>query len=127
MKIKAPIYRIVFVQLALTIIAALLLLFIDVVKAYSVLLGGLTCVLPNFFMAWRMGRESANPGTALKYLVRGELGKLAITALLFALVFKWVVPLEAAYFFVALVCIMLGNIFVPLVEAQQAKNKIVDL
>jgi len=122
MKIKAPIYRIVFAQFAITVLAALLVLAVDGVAAYSVLCGGLTCVLPNLFMAWRMGRESANPGTALKYLVRGELGKLALTALLFAAVFNWVKPLEVAYYFAALVFIMLCNIFIPLLEQKFKPN-----
>ena len=122
MNIKAPVYRIVIAQLMVTVIAAVLILPVDVVVAYSVFFGGLTGVIPSAFMAWRMGRESANPGTALKYLVRGELGKLALTALLFSAVFAWVEPLRVAYFFIALVLAMMCNVLVPLIEPAVMKR-----
>lgn len=123
MNSKAPVYRIVFVQLAVSVLAAISLIFVDIEKAYSILLGGLTCVLPSWFMAWRMGRESADPSTALKYLVRGEMGKLLLTAVIFSAVFLWVKPLNAAYYFMALVAVMLFNIFVPLFDIYRNSNR----
>jgi ATP synthase protein I len=120
---KAHVYRIVFVQLAFTVLAALMLLLHSVEVAYSVLLGGLTCVIPSAFMAWRIGRETADPSKALKSLVRGEIGKLLLTAAIFTAVFLWIESLQVAYFFIAIVVVMLLNIFVPLFEVLGRSSK----
>lgn len=116
--LEAPIYRIVAVQFVATFIAATLYLIVDWVTAYSVLLGGLTCAVPNALLAWRLGRV-ADPSGALKSLVRGELGKLVMTAVIFAAVFFWVKPLEVMFYFVALILVMLFNMLVPLIEAKK--------
>ena len=118
--LKAPVVRIVVAQFIVTILAAILCLTLDRVTAYSVLLGGLTSAIPSAFMAWRLNHRVAAPAAALKYLVRGELGKLAMTAVMFTGVFLWVNPLEVKYYFVALVLVMSCNMLVPLIEARAA-------
>lgn len=123
MNSKAHVYQIVFVQLLFTMLAALSLLLIGVEIAYSVLLGGLTCVIPSGFMAWRIGRETADPSKALKSLVRGEIGKFLLTVMIFSAVFLWVKPLNVAYFFTAIAVVMLLNIFVPLFTVLGHTNK----
>jgi len=123
---KAPVYRIVIAQVVVTILATLVLLAVDIEKAYSVFFGGITCVLPSWFMAWRLGKETADPAKALKTLVRGEMGKLFLTAVIFSAVFYWVKPLNVAFYFMAIVLVMLLNVFVPLFEvlvnARKAKK-----
>lgn len=123
MNSKAQVYRIVFAQLVFTVLAALLLLMHSIESAYSVLLGGLTSVIPSGFMAWRIGRETADPGKALKSLVRAEIGKLFLTAVIFIAVFLLVRPLDIAYFFTAIVIVTLLNIFVPLFEVLGHSSK----
>ena len=65
--------------------------------AYSALLGSLTCVIPNTFLALRLVASRRDPGA--KALVRaayvGELGKLGLTVLMFSIVFVMVKPLSA--------------------------------
>ena len=72
-----------------------------VVAGYSVLLGSLTCVIPNAFLGLRLIVTQREQGA--KALLRaawtGELGKLALTVLLFSLVFTLVRPLNAAALF----------------------------
>ena len=116
--LEAPIYRIVAAQFIATFITATLCLIVDWVAAYSIMLGGLTCAVPNALLAWRIGRV-ADPNGALKSLVRGELGKLVMTAVIFAAVFLWVKPLEVMIYFIALVLVMLLNMLVPLIEAKK--------
>jgi ATP synthase protein I len=71
------------------------------VAGYSALLGSLTCVLPNGFLALRLAVPRRDPGP--KALVQaayiGELGKLGLTVLMFSIVFLAVRPLAAGPLF----------------------------
>jgi len=118
---KSRIYRIVIVQFIATFLAATLCLPLDRVIAYSVLLGGLTCAVPNAYMAWRVRRESVNPGLALSNFIWGELGKYALTIMMFVSVYLWVKPFEAGYFFAALGVGLLFNLLTPLIDALRAQ------
>ncbi|HNP36087.1 MAG TPA: ATP synthase subunit I [Woeseiaceae bacterium] len=75
------------------------------VQGYSALLGGLIAALPNAFLALRLSMPRRDPGA--RPLVRaayiGELGKLALTVLLFSTVFVTVRPLAAASLFITYV------------------------
>ncbi len=86
-------------------LAAALWGFVGEVAAYSALLGCLASVLPNSFLALRIAVSRRDPGA--KSLVRaayiGEIGKLALTVLLFSIVFVVVRPLAAAPFFAGFV------------------------
>lgn len=79
------------------------------VAAYSALLGGLTCVVPNAFLALRLAVPRRDPGAGA--LVRaayiGELGKLALTVLMFGLVFSLVRPLAALPLFAGFIAAQL--------------------
>jgi ATP synthase protein I len=71
------------------------------VAGYSAWLGSLTAFVPNLFLALRIMAPRRDPGA--KALLRaawiGEVGKLALTVLLFVLVFTQVRPLSAAALF----------------------------
>lgn len=75
------------------------------VHGYSALLGCLISVLPNAFLALRLSVPRRDPGA--KALIQaayiGELGKLALTVLLFGIVFVTVRPLAAATLFVTFI------------------------
>ncbi len=79
------------------------------VAGYSAALGSLVCALPNAFLALRLAVPRRDPGA--KALVRaaylGELGKLALTVMLFVLVFTLVKPLSAAALFAAFIATQL--------------------
>ena len=119
MFIQRRIYRIVAAQFVVALLAATLCLPVNWVIAYSVLLGGLTCAVPSAFMAWRFTREVADPGVALSHLIRGEIGKYALTACMFMSVFFWLEQLRVGYFFTALGLGMLCNILIPLFDAHR--------
>ena len=73
-----------------------------ITTAYSVLLGGLICLLPNTYFAYRAFRFQG--ARAAKQIVQsfyaGEAGKLALTTILFAGVFIGVKPLNALALFI---------------------------
>jgi ATP synthase protein I len=103
-----PVFRIVWFQLIGTLVAALAFLLLDLVSAYSVLLGGLVCVIPNAFMAQRfVSAISLERGRVFGRLIAGEAGKLLLTAGLFVLVFALVEPLHMLLFFGSLFVVQL--------------------
>lgn len=71
------------------------------VAGYSALLGSLTAVVPNAFLALRLLVPRRDPGAQalLGAAWIGEIGKLALTILLFTVVFTQVKPLSAAALF----------------------------
>ena len=78
-------------------VAAALWIIFGNVAGYSAFLGCLISALPNAFLAARLGVPRREPGA--KSLVRaayiGVLGKLALTVLMFSIVFVTVRPLAA--------------------------------
>ena len=81
------------------VLAALLWAVFGMVAGYSALLGSLTCVIPNGFLGLRIMAPRRDPGALKKAAWIGEMGKLALTVLLFVLVFTQVKPLSAAALF----------------------------
>ena len=81
------------------------------VAGYSALLGSLTCVIPNAFLALRLVLSRRDPGARalIKAAYIGELGKLALTVLMFSIVFALVRPLEAAPLFAGFIATQLAT------------------
>jgi len=82
------------------------------VAGYSALLGSLTCVIPNSFLALRLVLSRRDPGARalIKAAYIGELGKLALTVLMFSIVFALVRPLAAAPLFAGFITAQLATI-----------------
>jgi len=91
-------------QLALLLLLCLLLVIVDVVIAYSALIGGMVYMVPNAWHAWRHFRvnESQTAGQALGDLYAGQIWKMALMATLFALSFVYVEPLSGFSLFASL-------------------------
>ncbi|MGH8252095.1 MAG: ATP synthase subunit I [Steroidobacteraceae bacterium] len=79
-------------------------------RAVPTLLGGLIGVVPNAFLAARL--MSPRAGSSAKSLLRagwlGEVGKLAIAALLFAAVFATLKPLHPGFLFAGYIVTLLA-------------------
>ncbi len=109
--------KILLAQLGLSSVLAVLIWGIfGYVAGYSALLGGLTCVIPNAFLALRLvvPRRDPGPGALVRAAYIGELGKLALTVLLFSIAFTLVRPLAAwALFagFIAAQLVMFSGFF----------------
>mgnify|MGYP000889724908 CR=1 FL=1 len=85
-----PVYKVIIAQLAVTVFMAVISLLISgVVLAYSALLGGLISALPNSYFALHAFRHrgARNAQKVVKGFIRGELGKILITLVFFALSF----------------------------------------
>ena len=82
------------------------------VAGYSALLGSLTCVIPNAFLALRLvvPRRDPGAGALIRAAYVGELGKLALTVLMFSVVFAMVRPLSAAALFAGFIAAQLMTI-----------------
>jgi ATP synthase protein I len=105
--------KVLLAQLGLSaVLAALFWGFDGRVSAYSALLGGLVCVLPNAWLALRLLAPRRDPGAGA--LVRaaylGELGKVVLTALLFGLVLTTVTPLAAGALFTGFIAAQLTTL-----------------
>jgi ATP synthase protein I len=106
----AMVAKVLLAQLVTCVVLALLFWGAEgPVSGYSALLGGLTCVIPNTFLALRLAVPRRDPGAGA--LVRaayiGELGKLALTVLMFGMVFTLVRPLAAGAVFAGFIAAQL--------------------
>ena len=98
--------KVLLAQLGLSVVLATLFWgFKGHVSAYSALLGGLTCVIPNAFLALRLAVPRRDPGAGalVNAAYIGELGKLALTVLMFFMSFTQVKPLAAMPLFVGFI------------------------
>lgn len=93
--------------------------FADATAGYSALLGGLICVVPNAFLALRMvaGTMGGDPRRALNATYIGAVGKLILTAALFAAVFVLVRPLRPGWLFAGFVAAQ-GIVLISLVRSE---------
>lgn len=102
--------KVLLAQLGLSVVLAALFWGIDGhVSGYSALLGGLTCVIPNAFLALRLAVPRRDPGAGalVQAAYIGELGKLALTVLMFGMVFALVRPLAAGALFAGFIAAQL--------------------
>ena len=106
------------------VLAAVLWSIYGQVSGVSALLGAATCVLPNAFLALRLAAPRRSPGA--KDLMRaayiGELGKLAITVLMFSIIFVTVRPLSVAALFAGFIAAQLMT-FVGLALRQEQETE----
>lgn len=105
-----PVAKVLLGQLGSSVVLALLFWgFGGRVYGYSALLGGLTCVIPNAFLALRLvvPRRDVGANGLVRAAYIGELGKLALTVLMFSLVFTLVRPLAAGPLFTGFIAAQL--------------------
>ena len=109
---RPPVYRIVLLQLILTVLSASLAWLYSDVAAYSALLGGLTCALPNAYFVWRAFRYSGARSSlqVVQSFYQGESWKFVLTALSFAVIFQRVEPLNVLALFAGFITVQLGHV-----------------
>ena len=96
------------------------------VAGYSALLGSLTCVLPNAFLALRlmMPRRDAGARALIRAAWIGELGKLGLTVLMFSGVFLLVRPIAAMPLFAGFIAAQLMTFAGLLQRNEQLGNEL---
>lgn len=109
--------RLLLLQAVITVLLSVVVgLYGGYLAAASAVLGGLTCLLPNVCLAVVMFRHrGANRAKLIvNSFYKGEAGKLALTILLFALVFKYtkIIPMV---FFAVYIMVQMGFWFAPLI------------
>ena len=105
---KTPLHRmavfpLLLLQLAVTVLAGMLgWLWKGPVAGYSALLGGMIALLPNLYFTYKAFRYfgARSIKATVQSIWSGEMGKLFLTAALFALVFAGVERLNVAALFV---------------------------
>ena len=100
---QQPGFPVLRVQACFSLLVALVFLLGNgLIAGYSALLGGLTALLPNAFFAYKafrfFGARSAKD--IVLSIWSGAMGKWILTAVLFALVFVGIRPLDIAALFV---------------------------
>ena len=88
------------IQSTASILLAAGLILVGPVAAYSSMFGSLAAFIPALFFALFVSRKFGPDSAAfLRAVVIGEAGKLFLTALICVVVFVWVKPLAAGWFF----------------------------
>lgn len=123
---RQPILLILLAQVVVAgALAGVLALWQGQVVAVSALLGGAIAVIPNAFLAARLMQPKA--GTSAEAMLRaawlGELGKLVLTALLFAAVFVSVRPISGLALFGGFIAAQFVVFGAPLLGGARLEGK----
>jgi F0F1-type ATP synthase assembly protein I len=98
------------IQSLVMVLLALVLLLVSPVAAYSSLFGGLAVYVPGLIFTVLVVRKIGGDSAAfLATAALAEFGKLALTGLLCAVVFIWVKPLAAGYFFLGMISVLIAG------------------
>ena len=114
---QLPVFQVLIAQLVVVIlISAVLLVWFGWNSGYSGFLGGVIAWLPNLYFAQKAFRYSGARAARdiLKSFYAGEAGKFVLTAVLFALVFVGVKPLDARAVFAVFILTQMVSWFAPL-------------
>ncbi len=94
----------------------------DPVVGYSILLGGLCCVVPGAFAAYRMSLPTVQVSEAASHVAKAQVGKFALTVCLLIVVFSQVEPLSGLFFFGTMAVVQLAYVVEPLLHRQYLSN-----
>ncbi len=119
-KNRKLIQRTLIIQVSLTFLtAAVVLLTAGQVAAYSALLGGLIYLVPNLYQVKQVfsTSDSNNIRQILRDLYKSEIWKMALTIVLFGVVFSTVKPIEPFSIFGVFILMQLVAWITPLSQA----------
>jgi F0F1-type ATP synthase assembly protein I len=109
------------IQSAVALSLALLSLLAGPVAAYSSLFGSLAVYVPGLaFTILVMRKMGGDSAAFLRTAVLAEFGKLVLTGVLCAVVFIYVKPLAAGFFFLGMIGVLAAN-WVGLAKAFQGQ------
>ena len=110
---KTAAFRLVYVQLIVTVVIALLsYAYCGLIIAYSVFLGSIVYILPNIYFVKSALRseESKTPQLILSRFYIAEAQKFLLAMAMFAICFALIKSLHAVSFFAAYILIMIINL-----------------
>lgn len=110
---RPPVYKIVLLQLLLSLVVAAVAALAGSLAAISALLGGLICALPNAYFVWRAFRYQGarHAHKVVSALYQGEAWKFFLTALSFAALFRLGIELNYFALFAGFVTVQLGHLY----------------
>lgn len=110
---RPPVHRIVLLQLGLALLAAVLAALHSSTAAWSALLGGIACAVPNAYFIWRAFRfrGARYAGKVAEAFYQGEAWKFILTGLMFAVIFSQDWQLNYPALFAGFVTVQLGHLF----------------
>ena len=98
------------IQSLVMVLLAFVLLLVSPVAAWSSLFGGLAVFVPGLIFTVLVVRKIGGDSAAfLGTAALAEFGKLALTGVLCALVFIWVKPLAAGFFFLGMISVLVAG------------------
>ncbi len=122
----APVKRILMVQLLMSLVPGLALtLFTSLAHATAWTLGGLICLVPNLYFAYRLfSVQGAGASRQIaQAMYKGEAGKLVLTMGLFALVFSTYPDVQVLMLFAGFVSVQSMNWVAPLLNRRASPGK----
>lgn len=108
--------RILVTQAVVTLIGTIGFGFSSFVAAYSALLGGIACIIPSAYSIWRVfgnSKLSENDPRTFGIMLRAELVKFAITAMVFAAIFLSVSAIDP----IAMFAVFTAAMFIGWIDA----------
>lgn len=113
---RPPIYKIFMVQMLVTVsIACVLLLISGYVAAYSSLIGGTIFALPQLYFGFKAflyaGAHAIQ--NVVMNIYKGESTKILVIAVSFALVFKFLKPIDYFALYSTFIGVLILNCFSP--------------
>lgn len=109
---KARYFTVLKYQLTILLVFSALTLYVDLISAYSALIGGVIYLAPTAYFAFRhfnvVSGNSAH--AALAELIARQIWKMLLMVALFALVFVIVEPLSAFFLFASLFVMQLSHL-----------------
>lgn len=109
---RQPMFRVIVLQAAMSVLVGL---FFGLIQgwtaAYSALLGGLTALIPNVYFTYKAFQYFGARSIAVivQSFWVGEMGKLILTAVLFAVLFLGVKPLNVLAVFVGYILVQMTS------------------
>ncbi len=117
--------RLLLLQLGVTVLIALIALLVgDSLAAYSAVVGGMVCVLPNAYFAYKLFKYGGSHAARqiVNGFYKGEAMKLMISVALFALVFKFL-KINPLVFFSAYIAAQMVFWFAPLIIVNKGTQR----
>ncbi len=109
---RQPMFSVIILQAVVTVLSGLLFWLLQGWQAaYSAWFGGLTALIPNVYFTYKafqyFGARSI--GVIVQSFWTGEMGKLILTAVLFALLFLGVKPLNVFTLFIGYIMVQVTS------------------
>ena len=110
-----PLFKVLQIQCFIALIAIVPLFFTKVGAALAVLLAMVVVAIPGLYTLAISSLPLEKQATGIARILKAELGKYAITVMLFILIFSAVENLEVVVFFVSVLALHMSALLVPFV------------